>query len=106
MTQREQLELAARACGYEIALNNDIVFTIVGGDASEEWNPVINQADSDRMACKLRIETVFHGDYVYSFSRKANARLAQVKFDNTDEDVCRAVREARLLVAAEIGRLK
>lgn len=103
MTDREKLEWAAKACrlkhtAYPSAADEGI-FT----DAAKWWNPLTNQADSDVMACKLRIGLGFFFGFVEA---QTSDHTETARHNNTDEDVCRAVREARLLVAAEIGRAK
>lgn len=105
MNQREQLEWAAKACGKE--LQYCTVTDYKGAIVDQficNWRPDTDQADSDRMACKLRIEILFFESRVIANPRRETS--AAIHHNNTDEDVCRAVREARLLVAVEIGRGK
>ena len=121
MTLREQLEYAARAYwGDEIddvvsvewgELENEILYTHAdnqnhnGQDVAYCWNPLTDQADSDRMACKLRIEVQFSQNFIVAFTAdNRGIQIMQIAHNNTDEDVCRAVREARMAVAVEIGR--
>jgi hypothetical protein len=125
VTPREQLEYAAEAMGLGIESFNvprDGAWVYIPGSAKNSdgefdcwlWNPLTDQSDSDRMACKLRIEPLFFdledmvGIRVYAESGgplKYHIE-AFVEHDGTDEDVCRAVRKARLLVAVEIGKMK
>lgn len=84
MTDHQKLKLAAKARGQPSHI---------------KYN-----GDNDVMACKLRISTLINIDCVYCFSGCHGS--GKIMHNNTDEDVCRAVREARLLVAAEIGRVK
>ena len=122
MTPREHLEYAARAMGFRTAGYNDhggFEVPIKGFSLHRWWNPRTDQADSDRMAAKLRISTAFGVDHFGNIVIVASADLANGHTylmrivvsraniehgNNADEDVCRAVREARLLVAVEIGR--
>jgi hypothetical protein len=106
-TTRELLELAAKALGYTGFHESKTTpgYYLVH-ELLAPWNPAIVQADSDRMACKLRIETRFSSDTAWFTVMNRSAFGKQVTHNNTDEDVCRAVREARLLMAAEIGRMK
>ena len=110
MTNREKLEWAAKACGYEA----QYVCTVFNATddkcesygfivAGKHWRPHIDQADSDVMACKLRIGLGFFFGFVEA---QTSDHTETARHNNTDEDVCRAVREARLLVAVEIGRAK
>jgi hypothetical protein len=111
MTPREQLEYAAKAMGLDVRWDEHYQTHYIFPNSDEDWNPLTDQADSDRMACKLRIETLFFDlenvvaarVYVPS-GGPLNVQIEEFsKHNNTDEDVCRAVREARLLVAVEIG---
>ena len=103
MTDREKLELAAKACGIATHWNDALGMMFLDAPKDTEWNPITNQSDSDRMACKLRIELEFDGDWIGAWHGAMQS--VNIRHNNTDEDVCRAVREARLLVAVEIGRL-
>jgi hypothetical protein len=113
MTPREQLGYAAKAMGLVIDQHLELgAVYAYPKDASLNadgepnglylWRPLYDQADSDRMACKLRIELMFEGNYVGCW--KDDGDSVRVTHDGTDEDVCRAVREARLAVAVEIGK--
>jgi hypothetical protein len=98
VTPRKQLEYAAKACGYMVQPGH------VGPEYWAGWNPRTDDGDSDRMACKLRIDIYHSKDFVRAVNMESIDYFARVAHNNTDEDVCRAVREARLLVAAEIGK--
>ena len=105
MKLREQLEYAAKAMGFTTAM-----LPPKGQERITDalhWNPLTDQADSDRMACKLRMDTRISKKYALAVA-VFNGFLKQcsISHNNTDEDVCRAVREARLAVAVEIGRMK
>lgn len=110
MTDREKLELAAKACGQSITWSDTYQrFFRNGAELGQPafWQPDTNQADSDRMAGKLRIGMRFLTKAVEAYwTDGVSLNYKIVIHNNTDEDVYRAVREARLLVAAEIGRLK
>ena len=98
--ERELLELVAKAMGGRFELENG--FPNLNGNF---WNPLASQADSDRMACKLRIGHRFLGGNVVE-AWQGFGDMESITHNNTDEDVCRAAREAVLMVAAEIGRAK
>jgi hypothetical protein len=132
MTEHEQLEYAAKACGIigwqskhgywnitfpdgrkESACHNWVAFDATSGeklraptfsDALQELGfcPESDQADSDRMACALEIDLEFGRGYVWALA-PGNGWRIKVIHDNTLEGKCAAVREARLLVAVEIG---
>lgn len=103
MTDREKLEWAAKACEktLQYCTVTDYKGKIVGQFITG-WNPLTNQSDSDVMACKLRIPISFTNHYIYAAHQLGHSY--SIPHNNTDEDVCRAVREARMLVAVEIGR--
>jgi hypothetical protein len=105
---REQLEYAAKAMGIEYHGDTGAIWVDAKegiGGTWNNWNPRIDQADSDRMACKLRLCTsIFESHVFVSHEGFQNYRSSSISHDGTDEDVCRAVREARLAVAVEIGK--
>jgi hypothetical protein len=108
MTPREQLELAAKALGLDYGWQH--IFDDYEGSSSEkyDWNPLTDQADSDMMACKLRLDRqIITSKFVYCIKLVLPGKNIEkgVIHNNADEDVCRAVREARLAVAAQIGRM-
>ena len=108
MTEKDKLELAAKAMGLRLEWDgppdkwHPMYYE---GKTYHAFEPHTNQADSDRMACKLRIELRHRSGKVWA-SLSTNSIIQSVTHNNTDEDVCRAVREARLMVAVEIGRAK
>jgi hypothetical protein len=122
-TTRELLELAAKAMGLELIPMemNNVAFP---GDyrfigfmtKAEQWPrgwfyPATIQADSDRMACTLEIDISWHSGYVIARAFPSGFEESDqieklTTHDGTLERKCAAVREARLLVAAEIGRTK
>lgn len=58
MSDRELLELAAKAAGVEIHgwfgdYANDILFADIGPDEVIEWNPLTDDGDAFRLAVKL-----------------------------------------------------
>jgi hypothetical protein len=75
-----------------------------GLDREFVWAPHRDQADSDRMAFKLRMSTRISINDVFCMVELPRLITAYVAHNNTDEDVCRAGREARMAVAVEIGR--
>ena len=97
MKLREQLEYAAKAIGYSVQPGH------VGPECWAGWNHRTDQADSDRMACDLEINT-FWSDGFVTCSANDGVHAKSIPHDNTLEGKCAAVREARLAVAVEIGR--
>lgn len=108
MTDREMLELAAKAAGIQVVgLVNDmiaqpdhrkdgfIVRNDRGGDSC--WNPLTDDGDALRLAVRLRLPFVFGEDCVYS-----------IGVDDCDEpyrdDPLAATRRAIVRAAAAIGK--
>jgi len=84
MTDRELLELAAKACGLEEAKMR-IEFN--------QWNPLEDDGDALRLAVKLNLLTT-EGVEDWKWCR-----------DKTEHaDVCASYRRAIVRAAAEIGR--
>lgn len=65
MTDKEMLELAAKAAGYElIRWNNALGFVIRNADGyPQKWNPLAQDGDALRLAIKLGICIVFMEDH-------------------------------------------
>lgn len=105
MTDRELLELAAKAAGYEVKWS-DITecFWIREGSCFDEdsWVPLEDDGDALRLAVKLGLiiniwieaKKVFAGQEV----------LAQGVIEPITNDPYAATRRAIVLAAAEIGR--
>ena len=115
MTPREQIDFAARAMGLVIdqylepgavyAYPKDASLNADGEpNGLHLWRPFDDQADSDRMAAYLLIDSTWYTNCVVACA--ANDRHLvesghRVSHNNTIEDKYRAVREARLAVAVQ-----
>ncbi len=55
MTDRELLELAAKAAGYPLGISKQGFF-IAGADPLKVWNPLTDDGDALQLAVKLGIE--------------------------------------------------
>jgi hypothetical protein len=104
MADRELLELAAKAAGYEVEVDHKGVFHIHEGTGPQSWrpwNPLVDDGDAFRLAARLKIQVTF-------FTFKDNVVSAcwfgapAVDVENTDIEA--AAREAIFLMAVEIGR--
>ena len=95
MTDRELLELAAKAAGIQLRflLNGTLPFS--DGPRVGEWNPLTDDGDALRLAVKLGI---FASPRFFHF--RELARLGRQK----DEDDFAASRRAIVRAAADIGR--
>lgn len=107
MTANEQLELAAKGLKLPIDFSKWLDcgshLEYLNTETGKYWNPAYDQADSDLMACQLGIDIKFANKVVYAGHPAAPSWWA-VMHDDTLGGKCAAVREARLVVAAEIGR--
>ncbi|NYT81394.1 hypothetical protein H0A70_07815 [Alcaligenaceae bacterium] len=105
MTDRELLELAAKAAGYDY--RPEISDIAVGGIPGN-WNPLDDDGDALRLAVQMRFN-IEHmppdaGDGPCVFVSDENHRdLAWVEFDG-EEQRRPATRRAIVQAAAEIGR--
>ncbi len=100
---RELLELAARAAGYQIEWND---WRDCGGWTDYRkipggyWNPLINDGDALRLAVKLNITIQI--DSVDAVAIRSGSIVGQREF--MESDPCAATRRAIVRAAAEIGR--
>lgn len=109
MTTDKEIELCAKALGYEVLQVGSGVFLNCTGMLAAQniltappWRPRTDQADSDNMACDLEITTLWNPlNTVYCHSTEASS---YVEHDGTTEGRRAAAREARVRVAAEMGR--
>jgi hypothetical protein len=101
MTDREMLELAAKAAGMNIewqpcgwAHNNE---------TGCEWNPLTDDGDALRLAVKLKLAfaTWGSGACVVVFLHGGRGRIVEPHYGDDPE---RATRRAIVRAAAEIGR--
>lgn len=103
MSDRELLELAAKAAGVKrSSLDNGEQF-YVGVATSHAWNPLIYDGDALRLATRLNIDIMFFNGF--------QEVICDGQGDNDDniaepygEDIQAAVRRCIVRAAAEIGR--
>lgn len=100
MTDREMLELAAKAAGQERSAAGDLWSNARG----QPWNPLTDDGDALRLAVKLemqvcvgvrRIDAVIVGDEEGQVFRGTEAK---------DGDICAATRHVITRAAAELGK--
>ena len=100
MSDRELLELAAKAAGY------DVMRTVSGHLVVDfkKWNPLEDDGDALRLAVKLKLEierSKFDNSAVYVGA----PRYAKWREEANDEnDIINATRRAIVRAAAEIGK--
>ena len=120
MTDKELLELAAKAAGFgapktgrtcwtesEYPRNSGkhgALWNYVGYmDTAELWNPLTDDGDALRLAVKLEIAiNPFAGKTVVAHTE--SGRLGYEKWDCWDDDPYAATRRAITRAAAEIGK--
>lgn len=98
-TERELLELAAKAAGY--ALDWDSVFPDWPLNGGHLWNPLKDDGDALRLAVSLRIDIYWYTDQVAaSYGPEEDDQV----FERLSEDPLH-VRYAIVRAAAELGRV-
>lgn len=101
-TEREQLTLAAKACGLipaEFEGNDDFMFGVLSW-----FKPHLDDGDCARMETELGIDVNwFCGDHVISGTAE---HLSTQYFKDHAGDKNAARRAASVAVASEIGRMK
>jgi hypothetical protein len=95
MTDKELLELAAKAAGLEVVTPTMLTYG--------QWNPLTDDGDAFRLAVKLEIAiNPYAGKTV--FAHNESGRLGHEKWDCWDDDPYAATRRAITRAAAEIGK--
>ena len=101
MTDRELLELAAKAAGYEIEVDQHDVIYYHEGSGPQSWaiwTPLTCDGDALRMAVKLFLHI-----HVYDGFTEAQGDYRPLGEEHYD-DPSAATRRAIVRAAAEIGR--
>ncbi|MBX6221388.1 hypothetical protein ISD48_26020 [Pseudomonas aeruginosa] len=106
MSDRELLELAAKAAGYQVDCgfaDCPLIFgTDAGPDGPREWNPLKDDGDAFRLACSLRLDMAFLEGFeqivVDDYHGSSRAE------EDYRPDMAAAARRAVVRAAAEIGR--
>jgi hypothetical protein len=103
-TDRELLELAAKAIGLELMQFEleDGCFEEAFRTISGYWNPLTDYGDALRLAAKLRIATTYPLDENCVRCWYGNEGTEPICLDLGD-DPCAATSRAIVLAAAEIG---
>ena len=90
MTDRELLELAAKAAGIAVSFDR--------ARRDWGWNPLDDDGDALRLAVKLRIDLLHAFDTRTAMAENTSGYAAE------GQDPCAATRRAIVRAAAEIGR--
>lgn len=111
-TDRELLELAAKAAGIEIhdwKNRGDKLgwCALVLGSKYSEWNPITDDGDALRLAVKLslsiRFDSLLDGDLAVDVGGEWEG-APEAMFETYQHDGSTATRRAIVRAAAEIGR--
>ena len=111
---KEQMELAAKACGIE-RLHFDATgtaFQVKGNVIGSSWRPLTSGDDSQRLQVKLGMTASVGGTTVDACCWADKTKPMQIitkalLFDPAiPDDDLRAMRESIFLVAVEVGRAK
>ena len=106
-TDRELLELAAKAAGIELP-NPTLRVTHMRGVAPKVWNPIEDDGDALRLAVKLDIDLIRESlDDVPSTPTHVKAQSWDLEFSASEalgDDHYAATRRAIVRAAAEIGK--
>ena len=115
MTDKELLELAAKAAGIEIEWKEWVTGRVAEFQAikytkhhefwsnGKVWNPLLDDGDALRLAVKLRIELEFYDGFEEVFATE-NTIEAISQTEPYKNDPYAATRRAIVRAAAEIGR--
>ena len=105
MNDRELLELAAKAAGYEVEFvrNSGCFYRCEEDIGREEWNPLDDDGDAMRLLTKLNLEIERS-----KLADRAYVGLVGeapwVEYVNDEQDIYACTRRAIVCASAEIGR--
>ena len=103
MSDRELLELAAKAINLPERGWMGPAFMYVKDNTFTDWNPLTDDGDALRLAVKLEIAiNPYAGKTVVAHNE--SGRLGHEKWDCWDDDPYAATRRAITRAAAEIGK--
>ena len=119
MTDRELLELAAKAAGIHIDKSphnggghgntgfDSLGNAVLDWHNNKRWNPLADDGDALRLAVKLHITVVVEGDQPDDIARRTKAvhRLIGDRCESHRSDPRAATRRAIVRAAAEIGKM-
>lgn len=105
MTDRELLELAAKAAGIDYHATREDGTKCIH-DGRGYWNPLVDDGDALRLAVRLRLEPRFLDNSHSNGAEPSRVTLHNVAgiVENIDGDPLAATRRAIVRAAAEIGR--
>lgn len=109
MTDKELLELAAKAAGYPVEFDCEVNGWYAygereNGDVDEWWNPLTDDGDALRLAVKLHIRLEFTAPADKPNWTAIASTRNRVYATERSEDLNSATRRAIVRAAAEIGK--
>ena len=112
MTDRELLELAAKAAGYDVEPAFDGGSDFLNTTLNTWWNPLDIDGDAFRLAVKLRIDVdhvlLENGSSYVLVEQKSYTKTSEsircIEKDFNEQDRLEITRRAIVQVAAEIGK--
>ena len=102
MTDREMLELAAKAAGF-VSYDHENSLATDMWSKGYRWNPLTDDGDALRLAVQLDLHVHPSGDEVW-VSNPATSLAEDVVFETYRGDPYAATRRAIVRAEAEIGR--
>jgi len=100
MTDKELLELAAKAAGYDFEWFGQHFHIALDDRRFTGWNPLTDDGDALRLAVKLDLEILF----TYNTVRALPHTRGILHIENKSDDPYAATRRAIVRAAAEIGK--
>ena len=113
MTDRELLELAAKAAGNDVEFHGEMPWFASG---KRPWNPLTNDSDALRLAVELEIDIAFTNTHSPQVHARAAYKVACIEYEvacieykvacieDRELGTYAATRRAIVRAAAEIGR--
>lgn len=101
LTDRELLELAARAAGYDYRPENGAI--VVDGIPGN-WNPLIDDGDALRLAIKMGVNLSLPSSPNQVFVQVGERGSVPFALERIDGNPFSATRRAIVRAAAEIGK--
>lgn len=106
MTDRELLEAAARAAGYDVEWDEDAGHferDYLAGGWYEAWDPLADDGDALRLQAHLRLQVDYRAGFV-GVVRGAGPYIGQCPHDEAEPHDSAATRRAIVRAAASIGQ--
>ncbi len=107
MTDRELLELAAKAAGKKVSCVGDGRYggNVVFYADNLYWNPLADNGDAFELLAKLRLDIDFEKLYMVSvWCPPWNEWVTEYSDDGMGTDIAEKTRRAIVRAAAEVGR--